>query len=121
MRRSKASYELKMYPRYHLDEASVLCRIGLPYQPIAMDCHSQYLLVALPPFNVRVYELQLQGQVSPKGKARIDPVLARELSLVSARQTPLSMQFMSPCYSGQKSAHMFQVTSVNSHSSKHVG
>lgn len=121
MRRSKTSYELKMYPRHHLDEASALCRIGLPYQPIAMDCHSQYLLVALPPFNVRVYELQLQGQISPKDKARIQPVLVRELSLVSARQTPLSMQFVPPCYSGQKPAHFSQVASVDFHSNKRAG
>ncbi|CAI5978654.1 unnamed protein product [Closterium sp. NIES-64] len=59
------SYELCLYPRFHLDESSLLCRQPLPARPIALDAWGDYILVATPPFDIKVFHMHVEGDVSP--------------------------------------------------------
>ena len=58
-------YELCFYPRFHLDESSLLCRKVLPDKPIVMDIWQDYILVTYPPFDVHVFQARLSGKLNP--------------------------------------------------------
>jgi hypothetical protein len=64
-REATNSYELCLYPRYHLDESSLLCRLPLSDRPIAMDTWQDYILVATMPFDIRVFHIHVDGELSP--------------------------------------------------------
>lgn len=64
-REATNSFELCLYPRYHLDESSLLCRLPLPDRPIAMDTWQDYILVATMPFDIRVFHIHVDGELSP--------------------------------------------------------
>lgn len=64
-------YELCLYPRYHLDEASLLCRKQLPGKPIAMDVWQDYILVTCPPFDIYVFKVHVQGELSSQRTATV--------------------------------------------------
>lgn len=54
-----------LYPRYHLDETSLLCRKQLPGKPIAIDVWQDFILVTCPPFDMYVFKAHIQGDLSP--------------------------------------------------------
>lgn len=58
-------YELLFYPRYHLDQSSLLCRKPLLTNPMVMDVYQDYLLVTYRPFDVHVYHVKVTGELSP--------------------------------------------------------
>ncbi|KAL8514319.1 hypothetical protein ACS0TY_013436 [Phlomoides rotata] len=58
-------YELLFYPRYHLDQSSLLCRKPLLTKPMVMDVYQDYLLVTYRPFDVHIYHVKLVGELSP--------------------------------------------------------
>lgn len=57
-------FELCFYPRYHLDESSLLCRKVLLDRPIVMDIWQDYILVTYPPFDVQVFQAKLSGKLN---------------------------------------------------------
>ena len=59
------SYELVFYPRYHLDQSSLLCQRPLLGRPMVMDTYQDYILVTYRPFDVHVFHAQLLGELSP--------------------------------------------------------
>lgn len=64
-------FELCLYPRYHLDEASLLCRKQLPGKPIAMDVWQDYILVTCSPFDIYVFKVHIQGELSSRNTATV--------------------------------------------------
>ncbi|GJP42311.1 hypothetical protein CLOM_g1893 [Closterium sp. NIES-68] len=88
------SYELCLYPRFHLDESSLLCRHPLPARPLALDAWGDYILVATPPFDIRVYHMHVDGDVSPLHLPTVQLRTVRELSIMSARKPLVSMRFV---------------------------
>jgi hypothetical protein len=74
-REATNSYELCLYPRYHLDESSLLCRLPLSDRPIAMDTWQDYILVATMPFDIRVFHIHVDGELSP---LKTPPVRVRD-------------------------------------------
>lgn len=58
-------YELLFYPRYHLDQSSLLYRKSLIAKPMVMDVYQDYLLVTYRPFDVHIYHVQLSGDLTP--------------------------------------------------------
>ncbi|KAG0587383.1 hypothetical protein KC19_2G160700 [Ceratodon purpureus] len=93
-RKSTNWYELCLYPRYHLDEASLLCRKQLPGKPIAMDVRQDYILVTCAPFDIYVFKVHVQGEVSSQKTATVELFTVRELSIMSTRKSPLAMHFV---------------------------
>lgn len=87
-------YELCFYPRYHLDESSLLCRKLLPDKPIVMDIWQDYILVTYPPFDVHVFHARLSGKLSPTKTPTLQLVTARELSIMTAKKQPVAMRFL---------------------------
>lgn len=57
-------YELLFFPRYHLDQSSLLCRKPLPGKPVVMDVHQEYILVTYRPFDVHIFHLTLLGELT---------------------------------------------------------
>ncbi|KAI5071151.1 hypothetical protein GOP47_0013402 [Adiantum capillus-veneris] len=88
------SYELCFYPRYHLDESSLLCRKILLDKPIVMDIWQDYILVTYPPFDVQVFRAKLSGKLSPTKTPILQFVTARELSIMTAKKQPVAMRFL---------------------------
>lgn len=62
---SSNMYELLFYPRYHLDQSSLLYRKSLIAKPMVMDVYQDYLLVTYRPFDVHIYHVQLSGDLTP--------------------------------------------------------
>ena len=60
-----------LYPRYHLDETSLLYRKQLPGKPIALDVWQDYILVTCPPFDIYVFKVHVQGELSPLKTATV--------------------------------------------------
>ena len=58
-------YELLFYPRYHLDQSSLLCRKPLLTKPMVMDVYQEYILVTYRPFDVHIFHVKLVGELSP--------------------------------------------------------
>lgn len=61
---SSNSYELLFYPRYHLDQSSLLCRKPLLAKPIVMDIYEDYILVTYRPFDVHIFHVKLSGELT---------------------------------------------------------
>lgn len=87
-------YELCFYPRYHLDESSLLCRKILLDKPIVMDIWQDYILVTYPPFDVHVFQARLSGKLNPTKTPSLQLVTARELSIMTAKKQPVAMRFL---------------------------
>lgn len=58
-------YELLFYPRYHLDQSSLLFRKPLLAKPIVMDVYQEYILVTYRPFDVHIFHVKLFGEFTP--------------------------------------------------------
>uniref|UniRef100_A0A2P2MRC6 RAB6A-GEF complex partner protein 1 n=1 Tax=Rhizophora mucronata TaxID=61149 RepID=A0A2P2MRC6_RHIMU len=59
------TYELLFYPRYHLDQSSLLCRKPLLAKPMVMDVYQDYILVTYHPFDVHIFHVKLVGELTP--------------------------------------------------------
>lgn len=59
------TYELLFYPRYHLDQSSLLCRKSLLTKPMVMDVYENYILVTYRPFDVHIFHVKLSGELTP--------------------------------------------------------
>ncbi|KAF5828401.1 hypothetical protein DUNSADRAFT_17671 [Dunaliella salina] len=55
-----SGYELLLFPRYHLDFSSLLCRIPLSQPPLAVDCVGQHILVASEPLEIALFKVQIK-------------------------------------------------------------
>ncbi|KAI8025584.1 RAB6A-GEF complex partner protein 1 [Camellia lanceoleosa] len=66
-------YELLFYPRYHLDQSSLLCRKPLLAKPMVMD---------------------LSGELTPSSSPDLQLSTARELSIMTAKSHPAAMRFI---------------------------
>lgn len=64
-------YELLFYPRYHLDQSSLLCRKSLLAKPMVMDVYQDYILVTYKPFDVHIFHVKLIGELTPSGNPEI--------------------------------------------------
>lgn len=53
------------YPRYHLDQSSLLGRKPLIAKPMVMDVYQEYLLVTYQPFDVHIFHVNLLGELTP--------------------------------------------------------
>lgn len=62
------TYELLFYPRYHLDQSSLLCKKSLLTKPIVMDVYQDYILVTYHPFDVHIFHVKLFGELTPTSK-----------------------------------------------------
>ncbi|KAJ6328680.1 hypothetical protein OIU77_010378 [Salix suchowensis] len=71
-------YELLFYPRYHLDQSSLLCRKPLLAKPMVMDAYQDHILVTYRPFDVHIFHARLLGELSPSSTP--DLQLQRELA-----------------------------------------
>lgn len=58
-------YELLFYPRFHLDQSSLLCRKPLLAKPMVMDVYQEYILVTYRPFDVHIFHVKLVGELTP--------------------------------------------------------
>ncbi|KAG9157654.1 hypothetical protein Leryth_014165 [Lithospermum erythrorhizon] len=91
---SSNSYELLFYPRYHLDQSSLLCRKPLIAEPMVMDVYQDYLLVTYRPFDVHVYNVKLSGELTPSSTPDLRLSTVRELSIMTAKSHPAAMRFI---------------------------
>ncbi|KAK6140623.1 hypothetical protein DH2020_025623 [Rehmannia glutinosa] len=91
---SSNTYELLFYPRYHLDQSSLLCRKPLLAKPMVMDVYQDYLLVTYRPFDVHIYHVRLTGELSPSSTPDLQLSTVRELSIMTAKSHPAAMHFI---------------------------
>lgn len=91
---SSNSYELLFYPRYHLDQSSLLCRKTLLAKPMVMDVYQDYLLVTYRPFDVHIYYVKLSGELTPSSSPDLQLSTVRELSIMTAKSHPAAMRFI---------------------------
>ncbi|KAK6804567.1 hypothetical protein RDI58_002351 [Solanum bulbocastanum] len=91
---SSDGYELLFYPRYHLDQSSLLCRKPLLTKPMVMDVYQDYLLVTYRPFDVHIYHVKLSGELTPSSSPDLQLSTVRELSIMTAKSHPASMRFI---------------------------
>ena len=61
--RGTAPAELLLYPRYHLDNSSLLARFPLPTIPLALDAVGHHVLVACAPLDIMVLKVEVQVRV----------------------------------------------------------
>ncbi|KAK9146414.1 hypothetical protein Sjap_006317 [Stephania japonica] len=87
-------YELLFYPRYHLDQSSLLCRKVLLGKPIVMDVFEDYILVTYHPFDVHIFHVNVLGILSPSTNPSLQLSTVRELSIVTAKSHPAAMRFI---------------------------
>ncbi|KAJ1378646.1 Ribosome control protein 1 [Sesbania bispinosa] len=91
---SSNTYELLFYPRYHLDQSSLLCRKPLFAKPMVMDVYQDYILVTYKPFDVHIFHVKLFGELSPSGNPDLQLSAVRELSIMTAKSHPAAMRFI---------------------------
>lgn len=91
---SSNTYELLFYPRYHLDQSSLLCRKPLFAKPIVMDVYQDYILVTYRPFDVHIFHVKLFGELTPSGNPDLQLSAVRELSIMTAKSHPAAMRFI---------------------------
>ncbi|KAL3829687.1 hypothetical protein ACJIZ3_018489 [Penstemon smallii] len=91
---SSNTYELLFYPRYHLDQSSLLCRKQLLTKPMVMDVYEDYLLVTYRPFDVHIYHVKLSGELSPASTPDLQLSTVRELSIMTVKSHPAAMRFI---------------------------
>ncbi|KAF5953090.1 hypothetical protein HYC85_011034 [Camellia sinensis] len=87
-------YELRFYPRYHLDQSSLLCRKPLLAKPMVMDVYQDYLLVTYRPFDVHIFHVKLSGELTPSSSLDLQLSTVRELSIMTAKSHPTAMRFI---------------------------
>ncbi|OVA11965.1 Ribosome control protein 1 [Macleaya cordata] len=91
---SSNSYELLFYPRYHLDQSSLLCRKPLLGKPMVMDVFQDYILVTYRPFDVHIFHVKIMGELSPSNTPILQLSTVRELSIMTAKCHPAAMRFI---------------------------
>ncbi|KAF9602571.1 hypothetical protein IFM89_029870 [Coptis chinensis] len=91
---SSNTYELLFYPRYHLDQSSLLCRKPLLGKPIVMDAFEDYILVTYHPFDVHIFHVDILGELSPSSTPSLQLSTVRELSIMTAKSHPVAMRFI---------------------------
>ncbi|CAL0303289.1 unnamed protein product [Lupinus luteus] len=91
---SSDTYELLFYPRYHLDQSSLLCRKPLLAKPMVMDVYQDYILVTYMPFDIHIFHLKLFGELTPSGNPDLQLSAVRELSIMTAKSHPAAMRFI---------------------------
>lgn len=90
---SSNTYELLFYPRFHLDQSSLLCRKPLLAKPMVMDVYQEYILVTYRPFDVHIFNVKLFGELTPT-TPDLQLSTVRELSIMTAKSHPASMRFI---------------------------
>ncbi|XP_065859676.1 uncharacterized protein [Euphorbia lathyris] len=91
---SSNMYELLFYPRYHLDQSSLLCRKPLLAQPMVMDVYQDHILVTYRPFDVHIFHVRLFGELTPHSNPNLQLSTVRELSIMTAKSHPAAMRFI---------------------------
>ncbi|XP_031275810.1 RAB6A-GEF complex partner protein 1-like isoform X2 [Pistacia vera] len=91
---SSNTYELLFYPRYHLDQSSLLCRKPLLAKPMVMDVYQDYILVTYRPFDVHIFHVKLFGELTPSNTPDLQLSTVRELSIMTAKSHPAAMRFI---------------------------
>ncbi|CAL2241826.1 unnamed protein product [Prunus armeniaca] len=91
---SSNTYELLFYPRYHLDQSSLLCRKPLLAKPMVMDVYQEYILVTYRPFDVHIFHVKLFGELTPFSTPDLQLSTVRELSIMTAKSHPAAMRFV---------------------------
>uniref|UniRef100_A0A2N9F0P2 RIC1 C-terminal alpha solenoid region domain-containing protein n=1 Tax=Fagus sylvatica TaxID=28930 RepID=A0A2N9F0P2_FAGSY len=91
---SSNTYELLFYPRYHLDQSSLLGRKQLLAKPMVMDVYQEYILVTYRPFDVHIFHLKLLGELTPSSTPDLELSTVRELSIMTAKSHPAAMRFI---------------------------
>ncbi|KAG6725467.1 hypothetical protein I3842_02G033700 [Carya illinoinensis] len=91
---SSNMYELLFYPRYHLDQSSLLGRKPLLAKPMVMDVYQEYILVTYRPFDVHIFHVKLLGELTPSSTPDLQLSTVRELSIMTAKSHPAAMRFI---------------------------
>ncbi|XP_058222798.1 uncharacterized protein LOC131332520 isoform X4 [Rhododendron vialii] len=91
---SSNMYELLFYPRYHLDQSSLLCKKPLLAKPMVMDVYQDYLLVTYRPFDVHILHVKISGELTPSSTPDLQLSTVRELSIMTAKSHPTAMRFI---------------------------
>ncbi|KAJ6872878.1 RAB6A-GEF complex partner protein 1-like [Populus alba x Populus x berolinensis] len=91
---SSNTYELLFYPRYHLDQSSLLCRKPLLAKPMVMDVYQDHILVTYRPFDVHIFHVRLLGELTPSSTPDLQLSTVRELSIMTAKSHPAAMRFI---------------------------
>ncbi|XP_050379139.1 uncharacterized protein LOC126796370 [Argentina anserina] len=91
---STNTYELLFYPRYHLDQSSLLYRKSLLAKPMVMDVYQDYILVTYRPFDVHIFHVKLYGELTPSTTPNLELSTVRELSIMTAKNHPAAMRFV---------------------------
>ncbi|KAG6748134.1 hypothetical protein POTOM_048035 [Populus tomentosa] len=91
---SHSWYELLFYPRYHLDQSSLLCRKPLLAKPMVMDVYQDHILVTYRPFDVHIFHVRLLGELTPSSTPDLQLSTVRELSIMTAKSHPAAMRFI---------------------------
>lgn len=91
---SSNTYELLFFPRYHLDQSSLLSRKPLLGKPMVMDVFQDYILVTYRPFDVHIFHVNLLGELTPTSTPVVQLSTVRELSIMSAKSHPVAMRFI---------------------------
>ncbi|CAL1398882.1 unnamed protein product [Linum trigynum] len=91
---SSDTYELLFYPRYHLDQSSLLCRKPLLAKPMVMDVYGDYILVTYRPFDVHIFHVRIFGELTPSNTPDLELSTVRELSIMTAKSHPAAMRFI---------------------------
>ncbi|XP_044504252.1 guanine nucleotide exchange factor subunit RIC1-like [Mangifera indica] len=98
---SSNMYELLFYPRYHLDQSSLLCRKPLLAKPMVMDVYQDYILVTYRPFDVHIFHVKLFGELTPSNTPDLQLSTVRELSIMTAKSHPAAMRFIPDQVTGE--------------------
>ncbi|XP_057533599.1 uncharacterized protein LOC130811346 isoform X1 [Amaranthus tricolor] len=101
--KSSDTYELLFYPRYHLDQSSLLCKKPLLTKPIVIDVYQDYILVAYRPFDIHILHVKLSGELTPTSNPDLQLSTVRELSIMTAKSPPASMRFIPDHFKGYTS------------------
>ncbi|KAK4788150.1 hypothetical protein SAY86_019469 [Trapa natans] len=91
---SSNMYELLFYPRYHLDQSSLLFRKPLLTKPMVMDAYENYILVTYQPFDVHIFHVSISGNLAPSSTPDLQLSTVRELSIMTAKSHPAAMRFI---------------------------
>ncbi|EPS67848.1 hypothetical protein M569_06924, partial [Genlisea aurea] len=91
---SSDTYELLFYPRYHLDRSSLLFRKPLASKPMVMDVYQDYILVTYRPFDIHIFHVNVNGELSPSSSPQLQLSTVRELSIMTAKSHPVAMRFV---------------------------
>ncbi|KAJ6729734.1 RAB6A-GEF COMPLEX PARTNER PROTEIN 1 [Salix viminalis] len=91
---SSNTYELLFYPRYHLDQSSLLCRKPLLAKPMVMDVYKDHILVTYRPFDVHIFHVRLLGELTHSSTPDLQLSTVRELSIMTAKSHPAAMRFI---------------------------